>query len=1320
MFKKSHKKIFISFFATLCCGLGIFASANNFLSDDNFHSASAASESEWQRHDTDSTHSITSTTAGISVNQVGYGCRAAFVANSASPVPIDLAGITKFEIRASSSSPTGTRFGIFFCEGILDGSGNYIPRTDVYGPEHGIAGDAVNIVNLLGDGNGHDRIGFYNSHVLPCDSDDKGRGALTYSRAYNSDGSKYTYTGQSTDGTLVYNHNSSRDYSIVFEVGDFLDIKINSTTTRYVKVVVHNNDLNASGGWTPINQTIYIPKSCFFPFTKTGVTHGEADYTNKTYLYYFGFDRCTFQINYYPQSYTYYTNNSSSTSLPNGVASLTCYRDSSNLGEGEIGTISNGDTIFYGDNLHWTATASSGYSISNCNNSSSANPYFVPYSEVNGTYITNVSATPNIYKVTFDKQSGSGGTDTAYVKYATGWYSNSTATTSITSISIPSRTGYSFGGYYTSTNGSGNQIINSSGTINSGYQSHFTANANLYAYWIPNVYTVTLDRQSGSGGIGTIYVKYATGWYSNSTATSSITSINKPTRSGYTFGGYYTDTDGNGTMIINSSGTIVSGKTSTFTADPTLYAKWTANTYTVTLNQQTGSGGTSSVTATYGSAMPSASAPSRTGYTFNGYYGSTGGVGTKYYNSNMSSAHVWDVAGAETIYAYWTANTYSISYVLNSGTHGTTHPTSATYDTPFYVSAPTRTGYNFTGWTVTSGLNTSTAKWGTTSATTESITSTSTKCVNGTSNVYFRSITATANGSVTLTANWSVKSFTYTTGELPTGVASLTCNRYSSPNGGGSTGTLSSGSTIYYGDKLYWTATASDGYSITTCNYNSTSSLYTVNSSNVVGVTATSVAATIQSYNLTLTINSGISTIYYKVNGAASFSSTTSNKTVSVTYGTTYYVYAVATSGYTLNSPYSSYSSSSPYSSTKTSSAETWSPTASANTYTVTLNKQSGTGGSSSVTATYGSAMPSATAPTRTGYTFGGFYDGEGGTGTRYYTDSMSSARNWDKTSNTTLYAKWTAKTSALTFNLNGGSGTAPTGKTATYGSAMPSYGGSAPTKAGYTFGGFYDGEGGTGTQYYTSSLTSARNWDKDTTSGTILYAKWTINTYTVTINVNDSTYGSVSTTSITSVPYGSTVTISNNTITINGTTVTANIKTAPSGYKYEFSSWSNAPATITGAVTITANFTGTSGEAAAISYASSFNTAISNVCNDSGNTNVSQLATAWATQKTNFEGLEEYVQYWVINGTDSTIVTMQTKYDYVYGKYGEDIGEDFLDRNPRVLSGVRSFTPFEVIGDNDEISSLVVIIASSIALLSITSLLTLLLKKKKIINKGD
>ena len=77
-------------------------------------------------------------------------------------------------------------------------------------------------------------------------------------------------------------------------------------------------------------------------------------------------------------------------------------------------------------------------------------------------------------------------------------------------------------------------------------------------------------------------------------------------------------------------------------------------------------------------------------------------------------------------------------------------------------------------------------------------------------------------------------------------------------------------------------------------------------------------------------------------------------------------------------------------------------------TTTVILDRQGGNGGTESVAATYGNAMPSITVPTRPGYIFGGYYAGVNGNGTQYYTASSASARDWDKTCDTTLYAMWT------------------------------------------------------------------------------------------------------------------------------------------------------------------------------------------------------------------------------------------------------------------------------------------------------------------------
>ena len=173
--------------------------------------------------------------------------------------------------------------------------------------------------------------------------------------------------------------------------------------------------------------------------------------------------------------------------------------------------------------------------------------------------------------------------------------------------------------------------------------------------------------------------------------------LNNPTRTGYTFNGW---TGSNGSTAQTS---VSIPKYSH--GDKSYTANWTGKTYTVTLNNQSATtAGTTSVTATYGSAMPSITKPGKTGYTFGGYYTSTGGSGTQYYTSTGSSARSWDKTSATTLYAKWTANTYYVRFNANGGT-GSMSNESFTYGTSKALTANafTRTGYAFAGWATSSG-----------------------------------------------------------------------------------------------------------------------------------------------------------------------------------------------------------------------------------------------------------------------------------------------------------------------------------------------------------------------------------------------------------------------------------------------------------------------------------------------------------------------------------------------------------------------------------------------------------------------------------------
>ncbi len=78
---------------------------------------------------------------------------------------------------------------------------------------------------------------------------------------------------------------------------------------------------------------------------------------------------------------------------------------------------------------------------------------------------------------------------------------------------------------------------------------------------------------------------------------------------------------------------------------------------------------------------------------------------------------------------------------------------------------------------------------------------------------------------------------------------------------------------------------------------------------------------------------------------------------------------------------------------------------------------------------------------------------------------------------------------------------------------------------------------------------------------------------HTVTILAQPEGYGTVTQTSITDIPHGSSLTVSENTITINGTTVTATPAADDAQYTYTFSGWLNAQPSVMGDVTIIALF---------------------------------------------------------------------------------------------------------------------------------------------------
>ena len=202
-----------------------------------------------------------------------------------------------------------------------------------------------------------------------------------------------------------------------------------------------------------------------------------------------------------------------------------------------------------------------------------------------------------------------------------------------------------------------------SGYSGKGWQnifSHFTSNSTATSSTATSAAVYLYARDfTGDVFFRDYSLALATNTAKSVTYDSAIAPVSALSRTGYTFQGYFTQPVG-GTKIFNANGSVVknvSGYTDSngnWVRDEAinLYGQWKANSYTVTLDRQGGSGGTSSFTAKY-NCKPSISIPSRSEHDFKGYYTSTNGGGTQYLDANGASTRVWNIASNTTLYAYW-------------------------------------------------------------------------------------------------------------------------------------------------------------------------------------------------------------------------------------------------------------------------------------------------------------------------------------------------------------------------------------------------------------------------------------------------------------------------------------------------------------------------------------------------------------------------------------------------------------------------------------------------------------------------------------------
>ncbi len=157
-----------------------------------------------------------------------------------------------------------------------------------------------------------------------------------------------------------------------------------------------------------------------------------------------------------------------------------------------------------------------------------------------------------------------------------------------------------------------------------------TSSTTYYAIWQANSYTLKWDANGGTGGGNTTQRH-------DETVKPPTT---PPTRTGYTFTGWYLDKN---CTIPLTSGTLVTGAA-------TFYAGWTPLEYTITWDANYTGGTVTAITQYHDEKLNILPKPVREGYDFGGWYTKPGGAGTRAESYGKVREDV-------TFYAKWTNET---------------------------------------------------------------------------------------------------------------------------------------------------------------------------------------------------------------------------------------------------------------------------------------------------------------------------------------------------------------------------------------------------------------------------------------------------------------------------------------------------------------------------------------------------------------------------------------------------------------------------------------------------------------------------------------
>lgn len=277
----------------------------------------------------------------------------------------------------------------------------------------------------------------------------------------------------------------------------------------------------------------------------------------------------------------------------------------------------------------------------------------VTYSDKTAT--TTINVTGISYVVTFNQNFENCPSNTTQ---------NVNSGSTVTEPTDPTRTNYIFTGWYQEA----------ACTNEYDFSTPVNGILMLYAGWTQAVATCSFDLNYANAPAAPTAQEIDIG--------EALTAPTAPTRSHYTFDGWYKE----------AACTNEYDFTQIVTGNFTLYAKWTLSEVVVSFNHNySGAAAPTEAVISVNTAVTEPAAPTRTGYTFAGWYQETACTTAYVFSTTVSQ----DIS----VYAKWTINKYNVTFNLNYEGAPAAQVESITYnELATAPNPPTRNGYTFAGW----------------------------------------------------------------------------------------------------------------------------------------------------------------------------------------------------------------------------------------------------------------------------------------------------------------------------------------------------------------------------------------------------------------------------------------------------------------------------------------------------------------------------------------------------------------------------------------------------------------------------------------------